>query len=102
MAADATTADRQTAAVRRASTVARWAVAAALCLAVAVYAWRAHGAMERRVAVLEAAVADVQRQLRRAESPSAAGPEQRSRNKRDATLSGQCLCPPGKCIVVTP
>lgn len=89
---------QQTSAVRRASAVGQWAVAAALCLAVAVYAWHSHSALERRVATLEAAVAAMQRQLS-ADYPTAAGItmglEQPLRNKRDVT-SGQCLCPPGK------
>lgn len=92
---------QQTSAVRRASAVGRWAVAAALCLAVAVYAWHAHSALEHRVATLEATVAAMQQQLS-ADYPTAAGVamglEQPLRNKRDVT-SGQCLCPPGKHAV---
>lgn len=110
MAADTAAGRQRTADVHRASTVGRWAGAAALCLTVAVYAWYSHGALERRVAVLEAAVADMQRQLR-TEYPSAGGiadaaaaaaaqgfDGQALRNKRDAT-SGQCSCPPGKRTV---
>lgn len=97
MAADTAAGRQRTAAVHRASIVGRWAGAAALCLTVAVYAWYLHGALERRVAVLEAAVADMQRQLRIEYPIAAAGgfEGQALRNKRDAT-SGQCLCPPGK------
>jgi len=101
MAADTVAGQPQqqtTAAGRRASAVGRWAGVAALCLAVTVYTWHVHDAMERRVTVLEAAVAAMQQRL--AEHPAyataAATLEQPLRNKRDAT-SGQCLCPPGKC-----
>lgn len=86
---------QQPTAVHRALVAARWAGALALCLAVAVYAWHVHGVMEHRVATLEAAVAEMQRQL--AAHPAAIGVTG-LRNKRDATSSGQCLCPPGKCI----
>lgn len=92
---------QQTTAVRRASSaVGSWAGIAVLCLTVAVYAWHVHDALERRVTVLEAAVATMQQQL--VDYPFAAELEQQQqqqqplRNKRDAT-SGQCLCPPGKC-----
>lgn len=90
---------QQTSAVSRASAAGRWAVAAAFCLAVAVYAWHSHAELERRVATLEAAVAAMQQQLSVDYQTSAAvamGLEQPLRNKRDVMTSGQCLCPPGK------
>lgn len=92
MAAD-TTAERQhkTAAVR-------WAGAIVLCLTVAVYSWHMNSVMERRVAALEAAVAVMHRQL--ADYPDIVELGQPLRSKRDAPSAGQCLCPPGKCIVI--
>lgn len=101
MAADTAAEKQRTAAAGRSSAVGRWAVAAALCLTVAVYAWHVHGTMERRVAALEAAVAAMQERLADAPNAGAAamGLEQPLRNKRDAT-SGQCLCPPGESRIV--
>lgn len=96
MAADTAAGLQQTAAIQRASVLARWAGAVALCLMVAVYACHVHETMERRLVALEATVAAMQLKLADYPTNAAAMPlEQPLRNKRDAT-SAQCSCPPGK------